>query len=208
MKMSRMSELAGIPKKKVKINKDKDNAKMNLNESFVETPSMPFKSSDPVLKNLIKFVKENEDTDNDDRIYRLEEILLQFKDLLNEAEGLLKKTNVYDSARSYWIANIKMSLDDEHSYLGRGGFTFKDTIDALQSESEESEESEEEFQADSEDPYEKLGENKLFEKAPPGFEGTVKAMKKHKDIDNPYALAWHQYKQGNKSHRSKSGKKK
>ena len=28
------------------------------------------------------------------------------------------------------------------------------------------------------------------ESAPPGFEGTVKAMKKHKDTSNPFALAW------------------
>jgi len=32
--------------------------------------------------------------------------------------------------------------------------------------------------------------------APPGFEKQVKHMKKHKDIDNPYALAWHQYNSG------------
>jgi len=41
----------------------------------------------------------------------------------------------------------------------------------------------------------------LSEIAPPGWEGTVKAMKKHKDIDNPYALSWHMKKKGFKSHK-------
>jgi hypothetical protein len=43
--------------------------------------------------------------------------------------------------------------------------------------------------------------DKLDEKAPPGFEGTVKAMKKHKEIDNPFALAWYMKNKGMKSHK-------
>ncbi len=43
--------------------------------------------------------------------------------------------------------------------------------------------------------------DKLDEKAPPGFEGTVKAMKKHKEIDNPWALAWYMKNKGMKSHK-------
>ena len=38
------------------------------------------------------------------------------------------------------------------------------------------------------------------EVAPPGWEGTVKAMKKKKNIDNPYALAWHMHNKGMKPH--------
>ena len=34
------------------------------------------------------------------------------------------------------------------------------------------------------------GVNDVEEVAPPGWEGTIKAMKKDKKIDNPYALAW------------------
>jgi len=45
----------------------------------------------------------------------------------------------------------------------------------------------------------------LKEKAPPGFEGTVKAMKKHPEIDNPYALSWYLKNKGAKSHRNKDG---
>lgn len=39
------------------------------------------------------------------------------------------------------------------------------------------------------------------EVSPPGFSGTVKAMKKHGDIANPYALAWAMYKKGAKPHK-------
>jgi len=41
----------------------------------------------------------------------------------------------------------------------------------------------------------------VAEKAPPGFKGTVKAMKKHKDIDNPYALTNWMKNKGYKSHK-------
>ena len=39
------------------------------------------------------------------------------------------------------------------------------------------------------------------EEAPAGWEGTVKAMKKHKDIDNPWALAHWMKNKGMKSHK-------
>ena len=48
----------------------------------------------------------------------------------------------------------------------------------------------------------------LDEVSPPGFEGTVKAMKKHKDIDNPWALAWYMKNKGYKSHKNKDGSNK
>tara|TARA_Y100001937_G_C6989936_1_gene271622 strand:- start:274 stop:444 length:171 start_codon:yes stop_codon:yes gene_type:complete len=48
----------------------------------------------------------------------------------------------------------------------------------------------------------------LNEVSPPGFEGTVKAMKKYKEIDNPYALAWYMKNKGYKSHKTKDGKDK
>jgi hypothetical protein len=37
--------------------------------------------------------------------------------------------------------------------------------------------------------------------APPGWEGPVKEMKKDKDIDNPWALAWHMKNKGDKPHK-------
>lgn len=51
--------------------------------------------------------------------------------------------------------------------------------------------------------------SKLSEVAPPGFKGTVKAMKKrHPEIDNPYALAWHMKNKGYKSHKKADGTEK
>lgn len=58
------------------------------------------------------------------------------------------------------------------------------------------------------DPKDRKLRESLDEKSPPGFEGTVKAMKKKGDIDNPYALAWSMKKKGYKSHYTKDGKPK
>lgn len=41
---------------------------------------------------------------------------------------------------------------------------------------------------------------KLEAKSPPGWGGTVKHMKEHTDIDNPFALAWYMKNKGYKSH--------
>jgi len=48
----------------------------------------------------------------------------------------------------------------------------------------------------------------IEEVSPPGFKGTVKAMKKHDDIDNPFALAWHMKNKGYKSHKKSDGSSK
>jgi hypothetical protein len=56
------------------------------------------------------------------------------------------------------------------------------------------------------DSYEPQGQ--VIEVAPPGFEGTVKAMKKYKGIDNPYALAWSMKNKGYKSHKKADGTQK
>lgn len=41
---------------------------------------------------------------------------------------------------------------------------------------------------------------KITEKSPKGWSGTTKAMKKHKDITNPFALSYYMKKHGAKSH--------
>jgi hypothetical protein len=58
----------------------------------------------------------------------------------------------------------------------------------------------------------------LTEKSPPGFKGTVKAMKKHPELTkgktkdgkekNPWALAWHMKNKGYKSHKKADGSNK
>ena len=44
-------------------------------------------------------------------------------------------------------------------------------------------------------------DDEMDEVAPPGWEGTVKAMKKHKRINNPWALSWSMKNKGYKSHK-------
>ena len=51
-------------------------------------------------------------------------------------------------------------------------------------------------------------DHEVDEKSPEGWEGTVKSMKKHKDVDNPYALSHWMKNKGYKSHKTKSGKDK
>ncbi len=46
---------------------------------------------------------------------------------------------------------------------------------------------------------------RMNEVSPPGSEGTVRAMKKSGEVDNPYALAWWQKQKGYKSHKKASG---
>lgn len=49
-------------------------------------------------------------------------------------------------------------------------------------------------------PATKPAKHEVVEVAPPGWSGTVKAMKSHKDIKNPFALAWAMKKRGAKPH--------
>lgn len=51
-----------------------------------------------------------------------------------------------------------------------------------------------------EETYKLIEKASLKEKSPPGWSGTTKAMKKHKDIDNPWALAHWMKKRGAKPH--------
>ncbi len=58
---------------------------------------------------------------------------------------------------------------------------------------------------DNEREYDFRDDEDIEESAPKGWEGTVKAMKKHKDeIDNPYALAHYMKNKGYKSHKKES----
>lgn len=52
-------------------------------------------------------------------------------------------------------------------------------------------------------PADAMGAEEMNEVAPEGWEGTVKSMKKHKEIDNPWALAYYMKSKGYKSHKGK-----
>ena len=49
--------------------------------------------------------------------------------------------------------------------------------------------------------YATYEDQEVDEVAPKGWEGTVKAMKKHPEIDNPWALAHYMKNKGYKSHK-------
>jgi hypothetical protein len=53
-------------------------------------------------------------------------------------------------------------------------------------------------------PFGEPASESVAEVSPPGWEKTVKAMKKHDNIDNPYALAWSMKNKGYKSHKKES----
>ena len=44
-----------------------------------------------------------------------------------------------------------------------------------------------------------VDENELSQVAPPGMENVVKALKKNKNIDNPWAVAWAMYNKKQKA---------
>lgn len=69
-------------------------------------------------------------------INRLQEIKEEIKELLGEAEGILSNTDQYDRAKGYWMADIRISLDSDHTYLSRAMCTMQDTIDAFLDEEE------------------------------------------------------------------------
>lgn len=46
-----------------------------------------------------------------------------------------------------------------------------------------------------------LAQQEEIAKAPPGWKKTVEDMKKHEEIDNPFALAWYMKNKGDKPHK-------
>jgi hypothetical protein len=78
-----------------------------------------------------------------DKVDRLTEIKQEMLDLWHEAKNLMRGTGIeQERAKAYWLAQIRMALDNESSYLGRCIVTMQDAIDALDSlaESQPSEE--------------------------------------------------------------------
>lgn len=68
---------------------------------------------------------------------RLLDITEEIIDLLDEAMGLVRGVGTPDEiarARSYWLGNIRMCLNEDHGYLGGGGCTMEDTARELMAE--------------------------------------------------------------------------
>lgn len=101
-----------------------------------------------------------------------------------------------------WTARRKG--DEVHFQGANGGSSTKVPHSTMHESADEIEfkdgdDTEQDKEDDAED------DSDLNEKAAPGFEGTVKAMKKHKEIDNPYALSWWMKNKGMKSHKKSDG---
>jgi hypothetical protein len=70
-------------------------------------------------------------------VERLEEIKDEMLELLQRARAILRGTTEQRRAESYWLAHIEMALHNDHGYLGNGGITMTDTIDALRAEADQ-----------------------------------------------------------------------
>ena len=71
----------------------------------------------------------------------LGEIYEEMKELIDQADkicrGAFSHDVRYQRAKGYWIAQIRMALDNDHSYMGAGGSTMEDTIKELDPEEED-----------------------------------------------------------------------
>ena len=85
---------------------------------------------------------------NTDRLNEILEdldiILNELADHLSEAEVLIREAAtlrdeqlIFDRARLYWMAQIKMALSDDHDYLGGASVTFADTIKEIRDEEDD-----------------------------------------------------------------------
>ena len=66
---------------------------------------------------------------------RLKEIRDEMLELLDEADRILRHDFgglIYDRAKSYWLAHVKMALTKEHGYLGSSMCDFEDTISEIE----------------------------------------------------------------------------
>ena len=82
-------------------------------------------------------------TNLQEKLERLIEIKEELGELLREAERLTRGTREEERAHAYWLAHMKIALDDEHGYINRGMCTMQNTLDALESELNSDEEDEE-----------------------------------------------------------------
>jgi len=69
-----------------------------------------------------------------DAISELSEIKEEILELLGNAREVVKGTSEASRAHAYWIAHIRMALDDDHEWLGGSMCTLQGSIDSLQEE--------------------------------------------------------------------------
>ena len=78
----------------------------------------------------------------DEALDRLKEIQTEMLELLDEADRILRHDiggMIYERARSYWLAHVKMALTKDHGYLGGSMCDFEDTLKEIEEDGQEEE---------------------------------------------------------------------
>ncbi len=153
-----------------------------------------------------------------EEIAKLKESNLERKDLGGGRTQYIRKSSSYtddsgSGVASHTVHMPKRGVDDENERE----YDFRDDDELKEAASQEDLEVLERLMHDAfakgknalgnalQGVLEMMTSEDLGESAPKGWEGTVKAMKKHKDeIDNPYALANYMKNKGYKSHKKES----
>ena len=70
-------------------------------------------------------------------INRLNEILWEIKELINEASDLFVQTKASGRFEGYPYPHVLGALDKDHSYLGGSFITYQDCLDELEYDGED-----------------------------------------------------------------------
>ena len=135
--------------------------------------------------------------------------LAELKNKVKEAYGRYDRRDAYQRDYDHSVAGMdrgnnhrddeRHDLDPSDWYIVKDGKMYKTSVYPRQ----EQEALSRGYSRTREEAKAKA-EQGVAEVAPPGWEKTVKAMKKHDNIDNPFALAWSMKNKGYKSHKKES----
>ena len=68
---------------------------------------------------------------------RFEEIIVEIKDLLDEALDLVPDGLARSRAESYWYSNMIVNVTDDHGYMGGSMCSMQDTLEEFDEEEDE-----------------------------------------------------------------------
>ena len=70
---------------------------------------------------------------------RFEEIMVEIKELLDEALELVPEGFARSRAQSYWYGNMIVNVTDDHDYMGGSMCSMQDTLEEFDEEEEDEE---------------------------------------------------------------------
>ena len=147
-------------------------------------------SSDKYLKNrrdaISKNVNEDNPTPSNDHEVAMARNSLEA--IIKDATKLLDKVGQEEKDIPAWIQD---HITNAANFISQAAGNYHE-------HNQPDHYSDEEMKNDAEEPVQT---ESLDEKSPEGGGGTVKAMKKHKEIDNPFALAQYMKKKGYNPHK-------